>query len=543
MRLAGLLTALACVSLWAQLPVRGRAADPAAQPEAPKDALGRGSPRGTVLGFLAAAHKGRMDVASQYLSTPLKGAAAQELAQKLFIVLDRRLPARLLELSDSPEGSLSTLKPDQDLIGTISSSQGDVDILVERVARTKIGSLWLFSRETMNRVPGLYAEINEIQVNTILPPFLLNTNIAGVALFNWIGVFVGMPAVYYLTGLLNRLLGVLVRFVRHRVLHKATAPSCQILSVPVRLLMISLMIYAMLFKIALPLLSRQMWSIIALLIAILAGIWGTILLSAGIEKRIRQRLVRAGRIEVSSVVRLGRRLAELLVIVIGLLAALYLLGFKPTTALAGLGIGGIAVALAAQKTLENILGGVSIIFDKAVGVGDALQVGDTVGTIEEIGLRSTKVRTNERTVVSIPNGQLANLSLQNLSSRDKFWFHPGVRLRYDTTAGQMRAILEGLGSLLAHHPHIDPDSMHVRFLQFGTSSLELEVFAYVMTTDRLEFLNVQEALLLRIMETVEAAGARIALQSPVYFAPTTAIPAVEQLTFPKSAESNSGQTQ
>jgi hypothetical protein len=165
-RLAGLLTALACISLWAQLPVPGRAADPAAQPAAPKDALGRGSPRGTVLGFLAAARKGRMEVASQYLSTPLRGAAAQELAQKLFIVLDRRLPARLLELSDSPEGSLSTLKPDEDLIGTISSSQGDVDILVERVARPKIGSLWLFSRETMNRIPGLIRHNEVAPINS-----------------------------------------------------------------------------------------------------------------------------------------------------------------------------------------------------------------------------------------------------------------------------------------------------------------------------------------------------------------------------------------
>jgi MscS family membrane protein len=539
MRLAGLLGALACTSLWAQLPGPAGIAVSAAQREAPKDALGRSSPRGTVLGFLAAAHKGSMEVASQYLSTPLRGAAAQRLAKQLFIVLDRRLPARLLELSDSPEGSLSTLKPDEDLIGTISSSQGGVDILVERVAHTKVGSLWLFSRETLDRIPGLYAEINEIQVDAILPSFLLNTQVAGVAIFNWIGVFAGLPAVYYFTVLLNRLLGLLVCVVRRRMWHKATTPPSQILSVPVRLLAISLIIYAMLSRIALPLLSRQIWSTVALLIAIVASIWGAILLSAEIEKRIRQHLVRAGKIETSSVVRLGRRLTELLVIVIGLLAALYLLGFTPTTALAGLGIGGIAIALAAQKTLENILGGVSIIFDKAVGVGDTLRVGDTLGTIEEIGLRSTKVRTSERTVVSIPNGQLANLSLQNLSSRDKFWFHPGVRLRYDTTAGQMRAVLEGVRNLLAHHPRIDPGSINVRFFGFGESSFELEVFAYVMTRDWLEFLRVQEELLLRTMETVEAAGARIALQSPVYVAPTTTAPPLEQLTFPKSTGSNS----
>ncbi len=196
----------------------------------------------------------------------------------------------------------------------------------------------------------------------------------------------------------------------------------------------------------------------------------------------------------SSVIRLGRRMAELVLIFMGLLAALYLFGFSPATALAGLGIGGIAIALAAQKTLENVLGGASLIFDRTVLMGDTLQVGNTLdtmstlGTIEEIGLRSTKVRTRDRSVISIPNGQLANLSLENLSSRDKFWFHSNVRLRYDTTAAQMLSILAGLDSLLEHHPRVEPNSIHVRFLEFGASSLELEVFAYIMTKDRLEFL-------------------------------------------------------
>src|SRR5258708_39334321 len=109
----------------------------------------------------------------------------------------------------------------------------------------------------------------------------------------------------------------------------------------------------------------------------------------------------------TSAVRRGRRVVGFLLVLIGLLAALHRLGFSPAAALAGLGIGGVALALAAQKTLENALGGLSMIFAEAVVVGDVLQIGETRGTVEEIGLRSTRIRAFERSVVSIPNGQLA----------------------------------------------------------------------------------------------------------------------------------------
>ena len=132
--------------------------------------------------------------------------------------------------------------------------------------------------------------------------------------------------------------------------------------------------------------------------------------------------------------RLVRRVADVLVVAAGGLVTLHYFGVDPTAALAGLGIGGIAVALAAQKTLENVIGGLSIIFDQAVRVGDFLKLGDTVGTVDSIGLRSTRIRTLDRTILSVPNGQIANVNIETLSARDKFWFHHFVGLRYETTS-------------------------------------------------------------------------------------------------------------
>jgi MscS family membrane protein len=266
---------------------------------------------------------------------------------------------------------------------------------------------------------------------------------------------------------------------------------------------------------------------VASLLTIAACVWLSLLLVGKVENYLRRRLARDGNMGASSVIRFGRRVIELFAILTGLLVGLYHFGLNPAAVLAGLGVGGIAIALAAQKTLENVLGGISIIFDWVVRVGDLLKVGDTLGMIEDVGLRSTRIRTLDRSLVSVPNGQLANLTLENLSARDKFWFHPSVRLRYDTTAGQMQSIVEGLSNLLAQHPRIEPNSAYVRFRRFGTSSLELEVFAYVMTREWSHFLEIQGQLLLGCMEIVQAAGAQIGLQAPICVAPTS-VPQNEQ---------------
>ena len=142
----------------------------------PKDPLGRTTPRGTVLGFLTVARNGNDELAAQYLNTKLRGEAAAVLAHQLFVVLDRGLPAKLNQISDLPEGSLSDpLKPGQELIGSIKTHKGNFEIFVERVDRGNAGSLWLFSSETLESIPDLYDELNVVSLYDILPDFLVNT--------------------------------------------------------------------------------------------------------------------------------------------------------------------------------------------------------------------------------------------------------------------------------------------------------------------------------------------------------------------------------
>lgn len=144
-------------------------------------------------------------------------------------------------------------------------------------------------------------------------------------------------------------------------------------------------------------------------------------------------------------------------------------------------------------------------------------MGDTTGTIEEVGLRSIRIRTLDRTVVSVPNGQIATMSIETYSARDKFWFHHLLGLRYGTTAAQMHSVVDNIRSLLLKHTSIERDSVRVRLLSFGTSSLDVDVYAYVLGRDWNHFLEIQEGLLFSIMEIVGQAGTQLALPSQAMY--------------------------
>jgi MscS family membrane protein len=506
----------------AQTPKPVSASSPAQQ-VAPQDSLGRSTPRGTVLGFLTASRKQADELAVQYLNTPLRGKAETELARQLFVVLDRRLPAKLQELSDAPEGSLSdTVKPDLDLVGTITGAGGDVDILVERLNRGAAGEIWLFSRETLALIPGLYRETGLTSIEDILPAFLVETRLVRIPLFHLLALFVGLPLLYLISAFANRILSAFVGGMARGMRRQPDLPNPRLLPPPARLLVLPLVIYWTVANLNLPLLARQFWSGVAAVTTTVSCVWLLILWNGRSEGYLFRRLAHAQKPGAASLVRFARRTVDVLLVFLGILAILRYFRVDATAALAGLGVGGIAVALAAQKTLENVIGGFSIISDNVVHVGDFLKCGNdaaAMGTVEEIGLRSTRLRTQDRTVVSIPNGQIANFNLENMSCRDKFWLRHVLGLRYDTSASQMRAVLDGLENLLAKHPQIEPESVRVRFLRFGQSSLDLEMHAYVRTLNPLQFLEVQSELLLRVMEIVQGAGTQIALQTAIITSP------------------------
>jgi MscS family membrane protein len=207
---------------------------------------------------------------------------------------------------------------------------------------------------------------------------------------------------------------------------------------------------------------------------------------------------------------LGRKVGKIVLLALGLVAVLNELGFQVASLLAGLGIGGIALALAAQKTVENLFGSVAIGVDQPFRVGDFVRVEDVLGTVEAIGMRSTRIRTLDRTLVSFPNGKLADMRAETFAVRDRIRLVANLGLAYGTTAEQMRAVLQGVEATLRSQPKLWPEGLSVRFTEFKDSTLNVEVVAWFATADWSEFTAIRQDVLLEWMALVERAGTSFA---------------------------------
>lgn len=211
-----------------------------------------------------------------------------------------------------------------------------------------------------------------------------------------------------------------------------------------------------------------------------------------------------------SLLAIGSRFAKVTVLVVGGIVALAQLGVSVASLVAGLGIGGLAVALAAQKTLENLFGTLSIGIDQPMREGDFVKLYNLVGTVEQIGLRSTRIRTLDRTIITVPNGELANQRIESYTVRDRLRLHTAIGLTYGTTAQQMRDILAALEAILRRHPKIWPDTLVVRFKELAASSLNIEIMAWFQTTDWTEFQAIRQDVLLDFMAAIERCGGSLA---------------------------------
>jgi MscS family membrane protein len=222
----------------------------------------------------------------------------------------------------------------------------------------------------------------------------------------------------------------------------------------------------------------------------------------------------------ASLIRLTGRVIGFFALLVVLLRLAHGVGVPVYGLVAGAGVGGVAVALAARSTLENFLGTLNLFGDRPIAVGDFCRYGADgaggllrVGTVEEIGLRSTRIRGIDRTITTIPNAEFCNMHIVNLTQRDRMLFKTVIGLRYETTPEQLRFVLAAIREMLLAHPRIDKEPARVRAIGFGQSSLDMEIFAYVKTSDWNDFLAVQEDLVLRIMQIVRDAGTSFAFPS------------------------------
>ena len=481
----------------------------------PVDQFGRETPEGTFLGFLQAAQAGNYTKAAQYLQMPSARRTLQgeDLAAKLKAVLDRAFTGNLGGISNNRDGVPQEGVPlDHQRLGTLSAGDIETDLELVHVADSGGNRIWLISSETLAKVPELYEQLQVRQVETHLPSFLVHHQILGIPIWQWLAILTAIP----LAAIFALIAVQIVKFPRYVWLRKRKQSLSRIwaaITGPLWLLLATAIHNLLVKYLRLPLLQRHYYQILVGVVLIIGFNWLLWRILQHLAQRVRERALYAGRSGTGSFMLLGERILKALILILAVFLILGTLGFNMTTALAGLGIGGIAIAFAAQKTLENLFGGVSLLGDDVIHIGDVCRFGDRVGTIEDISLRSTRIRTPERTELSIPNGTLATMNVDNLSRRDKFLFNTKLNLRPESSPDQLRYVLAQVRRLLYEHPKVETSSARIRLVGYDAGQPILEVFCYILTRDNNDFLAIQEDLLLSMTDIVAASGSSFASPS------------------------------
>lgn len=487
------------------------------------DSLGRRFPRGTVEGFIKAAAREEYKTAAQYLNLDVKlkkGPDSVKVARALQLLLDKGSIYPYSWISDNPAGQKDdNLGPNQDRIGAATINGESFDLILESVTDTAGAPIWLFSSQTIQRVPIDTAVVqNTTMVEKVSPGFLEETEWGGVPVAHWLAMVLIIVVAYVLAGLLIRLLVYLIPLVWKKARTEATAGIIQSFVLPIRLYLSVLLFVVGSRTAGISIIVRQRLNDVTLIVGVVAFLLLLWQLLDFITRLVEKRMLHHGNQSGVSAILFLRRAAKVALVVVGSIIILDTFGWDVTTWLTALGIGGIAIALGTQKTVENFVGSVTLIADHPVRVGDFCLAGSVLGTVEQIGMRTTKIRTLNRTIVSIPNGELSSTKIENFAPRDRFLFNPVLGLRYETTPEQLRFLLVELRKILFSHPKVD-SGPRIRFIGFSPDALKLEVFSYIKTISNDEFLEVQEDLYLRFMEVVEASGTGFSFPSQtLYFA-------------------------
>lgn len=478
----------------------------------PADALGRGNPHDSIVGYLQAASEFNWEKASEYLDLrnlpdDVSSLGGPELARQFNHVLSRSVWFDDYSVSDSASGVSGDGLPEyRDELLKIPTSEGPVAIWMQRVPRGDGKDIWKISNRSVALIPDLYEEYSySVPVETIRNWFPENASFLGVEVFKWFIILVVAVAswpFFYLLGLLLS-----------RLFSNPTKASYSVVrrlfTGPLVLIGILVLTSQTISQLGIGSLGQELSK--AQTVNTIAVVWAMWAVLNLIKTYQQNKLTAVGRSGAAKLMQPMTTLAKVVVVVFGFLFWLNNIGVNITTVLAGLGVGGLAVALALQKPIEDMMGALTIFSQAPIRVGDFVRYGAETGTVEDIGLRTTRLRTLTNTVVSVPNSRIANLETENLSYRTKIRYWPTLRLRYDTSPDQLQSLTRGIREMLEQHDDIYDDPIRVRFTDFDEDALLVKIHSFVKTTDFTDFLEVAEGLNFRVMEIVRSTGASFAL--------------------------------
>jgi MscS family membrane protein len=505
-------------ALAASLPPSLALAQP--QPTAPApitaEAGAPDSPRASVSRFQDLCRAGEYAEAAAYLDTPdAQKPRAAELARRLHAVLDREMRLRIERLSPDSLGKQDDkLPPSVDEVGVIAGRSGPEPVRVVRRLGPD-GARWIFSRNTVEHVDAWFDRLEGRWLEDTLPAPLLRTGPEELLVWQWIA----LPILFIAAWIVGRLLA----FASGRVLVRLAARADRDWETHLRgrlgaPLSFGWALAAVYFTVPYLGLSSGALAFLTRLLtagALIAFFWLVVRFVDVAGARLLAQATTQKNPSARSLVPLGTKTLKIIIFAIAVTAALSELGFSVTSLVAGLGIGGVALALAAQKTVENLFGSLSISLDRPFRVGDVITVDTVTGTVEAIGLRSTRLRTEGRTRVTIPNGKLADMRIENVTDRDRIKFGCTLAVDQGAKPAELTAIIDGVLAALRAEPKTYKPSVSVVLARVSPSSLDIDVLAWFSTTDYDEFIALRQKMLLRFLEIIAGAGAKLA-RTPLF---------------------------
>lgn len=353
-------------------------------------------------------------------------------------------------------------------------------------------------------------------LDRLFPDSFDRIRVMGIDLVQWAGLIVLLVVAYLVALFATRIIVRMARTVASRTRTTWDDALIKYTAGPLRLALVVFLFFMSSHVLELGDAQRAV-NVLCKLLAVVTATWLALrtvdIVGAVVQAKSREK----GRAEINTLLPIGRRVTKVFLVIVAGLSLLQNLGFNITGLITGLGVGGLAVALAAQKTVENLIGGFMVVADRPVKVGDFCRVGEHTGIVEEIGTRSTRIRTLDRTLLTIPNAEFSTVRIENYAQRDKMRLHTLIGLGYDTSPDQIRYVLVEVRKMLHAHPRVLPDPCRVRLVNFGAYSLDLEVFAFVDTRDFNEFLAIREDIYLRIIDIVNGSGTYFAYPSQTLY--------------------------
>ncbi|HYQ01404.1 MAG TPA: mechanosensitive ion channel family protein [Polyangiaceae bacterium] len=465
------------------------------------------SPRAAMSEFSALTRSGDYQKAARYLDlSSVDTSDGPLLAKRLRDVLDRHLFIDLEKLSPNPRGNTEDgAAPDRDDLGSVPGATGKPEpvTIVRRVDRN--GARWVFSASTVAHIDAWYDHLENRWLLDHLPKWSLRFGPHELRWWQWLAlvplIFTGFLVSFTITRVSRLALKHWFPKYSTDIIRKLRGPASLAWTVIVSYLLLP---WLGLYEPAEAFVRHGLSA--SFLIALFWALWQGVDLS--LHTMTSAHWVKSSH-TAASLMMLGARLGKFVVAAFAFVAVLAELGYSVTSLITGLGIGGIALALAAQKTVENLFGAFSLAIDQPFREGDTIQVDTITGTVESIGLRSTRIRTADRTLITIPNGKLAEMRVETISARDCMRFYCVLGVTH-SPAKQIAQILSGIERVLQGSALVAKDSISVRLVSLTDSAMNLEIVAMLETSDNAKFLETRQGLLLGIIEVVDDAGSSLA---------------------------------